>query len=300
MTSRRGFVVGLGAAGVTLAAPAAASELIVDALGRRVVLSTPPRRIVPIFASNTELVVAAGLTDRIVGVEAYTRFPPAIAGLPQVGGRLGFSVDRVARLRPDLVIVTPARQAVHQLVDPLERLGIPVMVLNHPSLAAVLANLRLVARAGGVAAEGEAVARRLEARLAAVTARTASRPRPRALMITGRVSNGLLLVARPDSYTADAARAAGTRDALEGSRLLSQVSPEAILRADPDCILFAGTEAAMRDVFDAAAWAGLGARRNGRLFAVNRAEFLIPGPRVVDGIESLAARLGDVAWERPT
>ncbi len=299
MTSRRGFVMALGAAGMTLAAPVAASEEIVDALGRRIVLPTPPRRIVPIFASNTELVVAAGLTDRIVGVEAYTRFPPAIAGLPQVGGRLGFSVDRIAGLRPDLVIVTPARQAVHQLVDPLERLGIPVMVLTHPTLAAVLANLRLVARAGGVPEAGETMARHLERRLAAVAARTASRPRPRALMITGRVSTGLLLVARPDSYTADAARAAGTRDALEGRRLLPQVSPEAILRADPDCILFAGTEAAMRDLFDAPAWAGLAARRTGRLFAVNRAAFLIPGPRVVDGIEALATRLGDVAWERP-
>jgi len=299
MANRRGFITGLGAAGVFLAAPAFGSEAIVDALGRRVVLPAPPRRIIPIFASNTELVAAAGLADRIVGVEAYTRFPPAVAGLPQVGGRLGFSVDRVARLRPDLVIVTPARQAVHQLIDPLERLGIPVIVLTHPSLAGVLANLRLVARAGGVAAHGEAVARRLEARLAAVAERRSGRPRPRALVITGRVSNGLLLVARPDTYTADAARAAGTRDALDGPRLLPQVSPEAILRADPDCIVFAGPDAAMREVFDAPAWTGLAARRNGRLIAVNRAEFLIPGPRVVDGIERLAAQLGAIDWHRP-
>ncbi len=119
-------------------------------------------------------------------------------------------------------------------------------------------------------------------------------------MITGRVANGLLLVARPDTYTADAARAAGTRDALTGPRHLPQVSPEAVLRADPDCVLFAGTEDAMREVFDAPAWAGLRARRDGRLFAVNRGEFLIPGPRVVDGIETLAARLGAITWEGPS
>lgn len=292
MLKRRVFLSWLGAAGITLAAPSASASIaIVDALGRRVVLAAAPQRIIPIFASNTELVVAAGLTDRIVGVEAYTRFPREITHLPQVGGRLGFSVDRVALLGPDLVIVTPARQAVHQLLDPLERLGIPVIVLTHPTVAAVLANLRLVARAGGVEAHGDAVARRLEARLAAVAARHAGRPEPRALMITGRVANGLLLVARPDTYTADAARAAGIRDALVGQRHLPQVSPEAVLRADPDCVLFAGTEDAMREVFDAPAWSGLRARREGRILAVSRAEFLIPGPRVVDGIEKLAARL---------
>lgn len=67
--------MGLGAAGALLAAPAAGSEAIVDALGRRVVLDRPPRRIIPIFASNTELVVAAGLAERIVGVRPTRAFP---------------------------------------------------------------------------------------------------------------------------------------------------------------------------------------------------------------------------------
>jgi iron complex transport system substrate-binding protein len=272
---------------------ALASPLVLaDSLGRQVVLPAPPQRIVPIFASNTELVAAAGAADRIVGVEAYTRFPPEIAHLPQVGGRLGFSVDRVARLSPDLVIVTPARQAVHQLVDPLERLGIPVMVLTHPTVAAVLANLRLVARACGLEGRGEAAALRLEARLAAVAVAAADRRGPslRALMVTGRVSSGLLLIARPGTYTADAVRLAGALPAL-GPQVLAQVSPEAILRADPDILLFAGTEAARDELFASPAWSALRARREGRIVTVSRSTFLIPGPRVVDGIEALATVL---------
>lgn len=69
----------------------------------------------PIFASNTELVAALGPSDRIAGVEAYTRLPPEMAQKPRVGGRLGFSVDAIAAQRPDLLIVTPSRQARRQL-----------------------------------------------------------------------------------------------------------------------------------------------------------------------------------------
>lgn len=287
--SRRHMLALLGATAAILAGGGALAEplILTDSLGRRVVLPAPPRRIVPIFASNTELVVAAGAADRIVGVEAFTRFPPEIAHLPQVGGRLGFSVDRVARLAPDLVIVTPARQAVHQLVDPMERLGIPVMVLTHPTIAAVMANLRLVARACGREAAGKASVLRLEARLAAVAAAERPGPPPRALMVTGRISSGMLLIARPGTYTADAVRLAGAAHAL-GPQMLAQVSPEAILRADPDILLFAGTEAARDEVFASPAWSALKARREGWIVTVRRADFLIPGPRVVDGIEALA------------
>ncbi|MDP1465503.1 ABC transporter substrate-binding protein, partial [Klebsiella pneumoniae] len=94
------------------------------------------------FASNTELVAALGLLDRVVGVEDFTRFPPGVERIPKVGGRLGFSVDAVVARQPDLVIVTPARQAAHQLVDPMERIGVPVMVLLSRSLAEVMDNLR--------------------------------------------------------------------------------------------------------------------------------------------------------------
>ena len=61
-----------------------------------------------IFASNTEMVAALGLADRIVGIEAYTRYPPEVSNKPLVGGRLGFSVDAIVGARPDLVVVTPA------------------------------------------------------------------------------------------------------------------------------------------------------------------------------------------------
>lgn len=291
----RARAVAAACLGLTLvAAPAVPPILaaepapIVDALGRRVLFARPPARLVAIFASNTELVASLGLTERIVGIETFTRFPPEVVGRPTVGGRLGFSVDRVVRQRPDLVVVTPARQAVNQLVDPMERLGIPIIVLTHRSIPEVMANIRLVAAVTGVPDRGEAVTGALQARLDAVATRIAGKPRPRIVMITGRVATGMLLIARPGSYTADAMVAAGGDLAFDQAQMLSQVSPEAILRADPDVVLFAGSAADMQDLFGRSGWSSLRALKDKRVFAVSRAEFLIPGPRVVAGIEKLA------------
>lgn len=272
-----------------LAAPAAGAEplTVQDAFGRAVTLPAPPQRIVPIFASNVEIVASLGLADRIVGIEAYTRYPAEVLDRPLVGGRLGFSVDAVVGLRPDLVVVTPSRQAANQLIDPLGRVGIPIAVFLQRDVPEIMANIRLMGRMAGIEGKAEEVAGKLEARLAAIRRRVEGRPAPRAIMITGRLGNGLMLVAREGTYTGDAMVLAGGRFALANTAI-AQVSPEAILNADPDVLLFAGIERDMKELIARPGWADMRAVRARRAHAVARVQLLIPGPRTIDGVEHLA------------
>ncbi|MFI5029496.1 MAG: ABC transporter substrate-binding protein [Reyranellales bacterium] len=278
---------------VTLAAfasPAAAQPLTVhDSFGRAVTVPAPPQRIVPIFASNVEIVASLGLAGRIVGIEAYTRYPREVLDRPLVGGRLGFSVDAVVALQPDLVVVTPSRQAANQLIDPMERIGVPIMVLLQRSVPEILDNIRLMGRVAGVPERGEEVVARFQARLDAVKRKVEGQPEPSVIMITGRLGNGLMLVAREGTYTGNAMRLAGARFALQGTRTLAQVSPEAILNADPDVLLWAGNERDLKELIAQPGWADMRAVKNKHARAVSRVELLIPGPRTIDGIEHLAA-----------
>ena len=110
--TRRDLLAGaLGIAALASRRISAAATTVRDAMGRSVTIPRPPRRIVTIFASNTELVAAIGLIDRIVGIDGLTTYPPEVARIRKVGGRLGFSIDAVVDQEPDLVIVTPARNA---------------------------------------------------------------------------------------------------------------------------------------------------------------------------------------------
>jgi iron complex transport system substrate-binding protein len=283
---RRLLLTAIGAgclSGAALAEPVT----VRDAFNREVTLPAPPRRIVPIFASNVEMVAALGLADHIVGIEAYTRYPPEVLNKPLVGGRLGFSIDKVVAERPDLVVVTPSRQAANQLIDPMDRLGIPIVVLLQRSVAEILDNIRLLGRIGGVPERGEALAAKLEQRLDAVKQRVAGLKAPSTIMITGRLGNGLLLIARPGTYTGDAIVRAGGRFALD-SGSIAQVSPEAILNADPDVLLFAGSEKDLKELIAQPSWRDMRAVKEKRAYAVARTQLLIPGPRTFDGIERLA------------
>lgn len=272
--------------------------MIRDGLGREVTIPAPPQRIVAIFASNVEMLASLGLVPRIIGIEAYTRFPPEVVNLPQVGGRLGFSAEAIARLSPDLVVMTPARQAAHLLTEPLARLGIPTLIVTHHDLPRIFANIDMLGRATGTEEQAERILTGLPARLDAIAARIAGRPLVRVFLETASTGRGAFSTPRPGSYTADILRRAGGVPALPPLPVFGppQVSGEAILRGDPDVYLLAGRADQAAEVAQRPGFSGIAAVRNGQVHAVPRAELLIPGPRVVAGVERLARLLHPEAF----
>jgi iron complex transport system substrate-binding protein len=291
---RRRFL--LGAPALLLSRSARATgwpRVVTDGLGRHVEIAAPPQRIVAIFASNAEMLAALGLADRIAAIEAYTRFPPEIVSKPLIGGRLGFSAEAIARLPADLVVMTPARQAAQGLTEPLARAGIPSIVLTQTDLRQITANIRLLGLATGAEARAEDLVASMEARTADVASRIAGRPRPSVFLETSSTGRGVFGTVRSGTYTDDILHLGGGKNIFSGLANAgpSLVSGEAILRADPDQILVAGTPAQAAALPSRAAFGSLEAVRTGHVATVSRAFLLIPGPRVVDGIEQIARLL---------
>lgn len=269
---------------------------VIDALGRKVVAQKQPQRIITVFSSNTEIVAALGLSQRIVGIDGYTYYPDSIKNVAKIGGRLGFSLDSIVAQNPDLVIMTPARQATQQLIPALDKLGITNLVVNGGSIETILHNIWLIAQICGVPEQGQQLIDNIKKRLNAIPKLAKC---PQVVLITGRVGNGLLLVARRaassvNAYTADIIRQAGGCLALdkEVNHLpqLNQLSPEVLLATDPDIILFAGNKAELAELSSTInGWHQMKAAQTGFVRTVSRAELLISGPRVIDGVESLSA-----------
>src|ERR1700676_3264562 len=76
-----------------LTSSAAASISLKDDLGRTVELKEPARRIVTLAPFLTELVYSVGAGGRVVGVSAYSDYPPEAAKLPRVSSAAGFSIE---------------------------------------------------------------------------------------------------------------------------------------------------------------------------------------------------------------
>ena len=107
-------------------------EPFVDDLGRTVTIEEVPQRIVSVAPSNTEILFALGLGNRIVGVTDFCNYPEEALDIPKVGGFAPFDLERVVALEPDLVLATCIHEAVG--IPALEEVGITVFALAPKTL----------------------------------------------------------------------------------------------------------------------------------------------------------------------
>ena len=278
--------------------PAAAGGFsVTDQTGRRVTLDAPPRRIVSLVPSVTELVFAIGAQDALVGVTDFCDYPAAARQKPRVGGMVAPSLETLVALKPDLVVATTAGNR-EETVTQLERLRIPVYLVNPARVADVL---DLISRLGALTGhEGAAaeLAASLDMRIKAVLARVAALPRPRVLYVLwpeplivpgrGALVSELLALAGGDSVTADAAEP------------YPRYSLEAAVARAPEVIILAshGSEQGTLDRGKWERFTSLPAVKAGRLYTADGNLLHRYGPRVVDGLERLARLIHPEAFTR--
>ncbi len=260
-----------------------------------------PARIVSTSPSITETLFALGLGDRVVGVSAFCRFPPGVQRLPKVGTFLKPDAELIAGLRPDLVVV-------HELSTGIDRrlasLRIPFVVVDRGTLASVFSSIRRIGAGAGVPGRADSLVADIERRLDAVRRAASDAPHPRVLFIIGRNPGTLadLVAVGPGSYINDLIEIAGGTNvlAITGQPEYPRISMETVLRLDPDVIVdtvdMGETEAErrLRQPINERLWSGYGtltAVKTRRLHAATTDALVVPGPRVVDAAEWVAALL---------
>jgi iron complex transport system substrate-binding protein len=288
ITSRRAFAWVVVALAALVAGPTA-----------QVHSQAAPSRIVSTSPSITETLFALGLGDRVVGVSQYCRFPPEVERLPKVGTFLQPDTERIVALRPDLVVV---HSVASDLARRLTTMHVPVLAVDVGTIASLFGAMRHIADAVGVPARGETLVADIQHKLDQIAQAAAAGPRPSVLFIIGRRPGTLadLVAAGPHTYLDALIAIAGGRNVLEADTLpeYPRISMETVLRLDPDVIV---DTVDMGDTVEErlarhgvnerlwAAYGGLRAVKSKRLYADTTDALVVPGPRVVDAAEWIAA-----------
>src|SRR5215470_11208389 len=110
-----------------------------------------PQRIVCLTTETVEIAYRLGAGDRVVGVPGTARRPEAVREKARVGGFTTFKTERIAALRPDLVLAFSDLQG--DVVRALIEAGLTVLCTNQRSLDDVLGAILLIGGALGCEAE---------------------------------------------------------------------------------------------------------------------------------------------------
>jgi ABC-type Fe3+-hydroxamate transport system substrate-binding protein len=258
---------------------------LVDATGVAVRLAAPPRRIVSLIPSVTEILFALGRGDAVAGCTIFCTEPAdGVADKVRVGGEKDPKLDVIRGLGADLVVAN-VEENVREHIETLRGWGIPVYV-TYPRTVAE--GVRLVAELGeltGAADRGRALAEDLAGRLD----RLRARPRARARVFCP-VWRRPYMTINGDTYISDMLGVCGGDNVFSGRpRRYPEVTLDDVAAARPDVILLPDEPYRFRraHLADFSPYPDVPAVADGRIHLVDGKLLSWYGPRIATALDTL-------------
>ena len=260
---------------------------ITDDLGRTVQIKGIPQRIVSLSPSNTEIVYALGLEDRLIGVTTYCNYPPEAQKKLQVSGYSTVDVEKVVSLQPDLILADSIHKT--EVIPALEKLGIPVIGIVAPSLDQLLADIELVGKTSGKQNAASVLVASLKQRITAVEEKTAGASKPRVFFVTWH--DPLWTVGRGSMINDLIVRAGGSNMASD-LKANQTIDLETAIQRNPEVIVVLssmGDQAVSYNFLkNEPRFQATDALKNNRVYQVDSDIFGRTTPRTIDALEELA------------
>ncbi|WP_053220489.1 cobalamin-binding protein [Virgibacillus senegalensis] len=252
-------------------------------------------RVISICPSNTELLDYLGMIDKLIAVDDFSDYPESVKRLPKVGPDLSIDMDKVAELKPDLVLASLSVPGMEKNIEALEQRHIPYIVLNPNSLKDIAKDLKTVGEAMGEPALGEqrSVQFKNETASSNVSYRETSEPSlywewwPKPVFTPGRTN-----------WLTEISELAGARNVFDTEPEASiQTTWEEVKTRNPDhiCLVWVGIqEQKMRPelIQKRPGWNELKAVQEGRIHVLPESLFCRPSPRLLLGLKKLNHLLG--------
>ncbi len=251
-------------------------------------------RIVTLAPNLAELVFTAGAGDALVGVSAFSNYPPAVEALPLVGDAFMVDQERLALLRPELLLAWESGTPAH-VVDELRQAGYEVEVIRTRSLGDISAALVRIGELAGTMQHAREVAADFAASLQELGDRNdAVEP----IRVFYQVSDRPLYTVGPDHYASELIELCGGRNVFaDVGELAPAIDVEAVVDRDPEVML--ASDDAGDDAFgEWDRWPSIAANRYGNRFLLPADELSRPTTRVLVAGEAVCDALRSARTRR--
>jgi ABC-type Fe3+-hydroxamate transport system substrate-binding protein len=247
---------------------------------------TPPRRIVSLIPSTTELLCALGLADALVGVTVYCVEPrEVVRGKTRVGGEKNPDLERIRALAPDLVVANMEENR-REDVDALRAAGIPVWVTFPRTVAEALAMVRELGEVTGTRDRARALLDTLEPLHERARARAAARPAVRVFCPIWREP---WMTVGGDTYVHDLLALCGGGNIFGDRPRYPTVTLDEVAARAPEVILLPDEPFRFRraHVSDFDPYPAIPAVRDRRIHLVDGKPLSWHGPRLAEALRTL-------------
>ncbi|EAC4041184.1 ABC transporter substrate-binding protein [Listeria monocytogenes] len=260
-----------------------------DATGNTITLEEAPTKIVSLMPSNTEILFALDLGNKVKGVTAYDDYPKEAQKVEKVTST-SVDTEKIIAIKPDLVLghesMLATEKDAYQL---LKDAGINVFVVpDATDLKAAEKSIITVGKLTGKEKEAKEVTDSMEEQKVAIEKKAKEL----------KTSPKVWIEISPDLYTAGKGTfmnemlelAGGTNVVTESGFI--PYSEEKVVELQPDIILSVYPDA-KATIQKRAAWKDIPAVKNDKIYEMDANKLSRPGPRLLEGAADIQAVLGN-------
>jgi iron complex transport system substrate-binding protein len=259
-------------------------DYVFDDLGRLVAINGTPQRIVSLAPSNTEILFALGLEDKVVGVTDWCDYPPEALDKEKVGSYDTPDIEKIVALNPDLVLV--AYGTTMDVINNMVGLGLTVFGIKTTDLDDLLNDIKTVGEITDTEVEAQALTSEMESRIQAVTNQTEElEERPRVFYITW---HDPLWTVGAGTFIHKLIEKGGGVNICGNLTGDLTISIEEVVARDPEIIITSSWLGVYEWAMNETALNVTDARQNDRVYTCDDNLVQRPGPRLVKGLEWFA------------
>ncbi|MCD6517530.1 MAG: ABC transporter substrate-binding protein [Candidatus Aminicenantes bacterium] len=247
--------------------------------------SSEYKRIICAAPSVTEIVFALGLGDRVIGISHFTVYPPEAKEKTSIGGLINPSKERIAALRPDLVITQGKHESLAELC---KKLHIPFLSLKIEKLKDIERAVLKLGNYLGASNEAQNLSLKIKREVSALSSQTGSLPKKRVFLCLSHTPGDLtgLMTTGKGTFLNEIIEMAGGINIFSDLKdRYPRISKESLIMREPDIIIeiyAKGLNLTQQHLLrkDWDRLAVLPAVQNSRIYFLIDDYLLIPGVRV--------------------
>ena len=257
-----------------------------DALGKEITIEKAPERIISLIPSNTEILFGLGLNDQIIAVNDNDTYPEEALTKEKVGG-MEFNLEQIIALQPDLVLAHESGMYSfgEEAIAQLEAVGITVFVVKDAkTFEETYVTIEQIGRITNKVAEANDMIASVKAGIEEIEVKVADLEEKSVFIVVG--TDPELYVAGQETFIDE------MLDVLNVDNAVPELgwpmySAEQFVSSNPDAILVT-YESDIEAIKTTDAYSEMDAVKNDNVKLVDGDTTSRQGPRIVEGIESLA------------
>jgi iron complex transport system substrate-binding protein len=259
---------------------------ITDDLGRVVTIEETPKKIVSLAPSNTEILFALGLGDKVFGVTESCDYPEEALTKEKIGDYSEIDIEKIVAISPDLILAEDMHKT--EVIPVLEDLGFTVIALVPNNLQEVMDSIILIGMITGTQKIASQIVDDMSQRISAVTERTDELTEgEKAKVLYVIWHDPIMSVGTNTPIHELIEKAGGINIAQVAGEGWPTLTLEEIVSINPQVIIV-NDDVSLQAILNESRLSEVDAVVKGKVYGINADLTNRPTPRIIEGLELMA------------